>query len=460
MSELLQLSGLEIAERIRKKELSSEELTRFFLERIARHDGQLSSFVTVLRRRALRWAKGKDRQLSKTDTSELPVFHGVPSALKDLVPMRGTPTKLGSRAYRWFVSPFDARVATLYKRGGFVVLGKLATSEFGAMPITEPDIHPPTRNPWNTDYTSGGSSGGTGAAVAAGLLPLAQGSDGGGSIRIPASLCHLYGFKPSLSLVGNLHGRVNKLGMSVMGPLSHTVEDAAAMIDVLRGHAHCHHDRAEATCLSRCRKPPGKLRIRMSCESPIGEVEPEIAEAVKRVGHVLEDLGHRIEPFDMVTVELNEFLPLWQLMLAAVPCIGDFGLQPVTRWLRRPGRKLDVGEVKKQQQQLIDRQLESMGDADVMLTATVPVTPPRVGAFKGLGPEETFAAISSLGALTAPFNISRAPAANIPVGLSAAGLPIGVQIGSRAGNDHLILSLSKQLEEAIPWRGRRAPALR
>jgi amidase len=289
------------------------------------------------------------------------------------------------------------------------------------------------------------------------MLPVAQGSDGGGSVRIPASLCHLYGFKPSLSLLGNLHGPINRLGMSVMGPLTHHVEDAAAMLDVLRGNHHTHKGDDASSCLARMRIAPRPLRIRVSYTSPLGRIEPEMVAATEATARTLESLGHHIETVAMMTVELEDFLPLWQLMIATVPSPAERWLEPVTQWLRRAGRKLDVDAVKRRQRELSARLDTQIGDADVFLTPTVPVTPPRVGSLAHLEPEALFRAVSDLGAFTAAFNISHGPAASLPAGVSSAGVPIGVQIGARPGDDHLLLALSRQLEEAQPWRQRVAP---
>lgn len=459
MTDLLRASALDLAGLVRSGEISSEELTRFFLERIEKYDERLSSFVTVLRRRSVLAARRADQRTRRHAPADLPVFHGVPVGIKDLVPMLGTPTKLGSRAYKWFVSPFDAPAAKRIKRAGFIVLGKLSTSEFGVLPVTEPDIHPPTRNPWNDDHTPGGSSGGSGSAVAAGLIPIAHGSDGGGSVRIPAAFCHLFGFKPSLSLLGNMHGRVNKrLGLSVMGPLSHTVEDAAAMLDVLRGHPDGHLERGGDFCFSQCRQRVRPLRIRMTVETPIGEVAPPIAQAVHRTARLLEELGHHVEQGPMIDGRVEDFLPLWQAQLAGVPTPSDAKLQAITRWLRREGRSLDPQEVSRRHQALEDKVDEFFGEADIALSPTVPIYPPRIGEFDGLEPEALFNAIAPCGAFTALFNVTRGPAANIPAGISPEGLPYGVQLGARVGQDGALLALCKQLEDAMPWRDRHAAA--
>lgn len=454
MTDLHHRSGLEIAEGIRSGDLSSVEATRYFLDRIAEHDGGLSAFVTVLRRRALAAAQRSDRARRRGD--EVPLLSGVPTAIKDLVPMFGTPSKMGSRAYRYFVSPIDALAARRMKAAGLVILGKLATSEFGVLPVTEPDIHPPTRNPWKPAHSAGGSSGGSGSAVAAGFVPFAHGSDGGGSVRIPATLCHLFGFKPSLSLLGNMHGRVNILGMSVMGPLAHTVEDAAALLDALNGETHRGGAVSLGSCLAACQRPVGRLRIRVSTESPVGDVEPEMAEATQVTARLLEELGHDVEPAEMVKSEMAEFMPLWQSMLAAVPSPSERVLQPVTQWLRKAGRQVALADAKSQQKMLAQRIEAIIGDADVLLTPTAPVFAPKIGEHKDLPAPEHFAASARLGEFTAPFNITNGPAVTIPTGISTGGLPIGVQLGARVGDDRRLFALSRQLEEAMPWRQRRA----
>lgn len=445
--DLLRLTALEQAERLRRRELSATDLTRLYLDRIRRHDGRIGAFVNRFERRALHQADRSDRALSHPDRRR--PFLGVPIAIKDLVPIFGTKTMFGSRAYRHFLSPFTGTVARRLEGAGFVTLGKTATSEFGVLPITEPDIHPPARNPWNLAYTPGGSSGGAGAAVAAGLSPIAHGSDGGGSVRIPSAFCHLYGFKPSLVTIGNLHGRVNKLGMSVMGPLARDVSDAAAMLDVMRGDHRL-------TLLGASRRPPHPLKVRMTLDCPVGELDPRIAQAVRQTGELLEDLGHHVEEVAATAVGLDDFLPLWQAQLAAVPVPPPLerSLQPVTRWLRQAGRQLDFDEVEARQERLAAQLAETIGEADVFLSATVPIFPPKVGSLEGLGPREAFEAIAPIGAYTAAFNLSWRPAASLPAGVADDNLPFGVQIAAAAGQDALLLALSRQLEEAMPWRDR------
>src|SRR5215831_5707379 len=230
-SPLLELTALEQAARIRAREVSCVELVRLYLDRIEALNPGLSAFVRVHRWRALAQARRKDAQLRKGAQS-VPPFHGVPIAMKDLNFVRGSVSRFGSRGV-WIPTPVDCHSTASVRLGGFVIVGKTATSELGAMPVTEPDIHPPTRNPWDPERTSGGSSGGAGAAVAAGLLPIAHGSDGAGSVRIPAALNQLYGFKATRGRVANPYGLRDPDILYSCGPLARSVDDAAAMLDVL-----------------------------------------------------------------------------------------------------------------------------------------------------------------------------------------------------------------------------------
>jgi amidase len=441
-SELFAASALAQAEKIRRGELSSLELTRAYLERIARLNPELSAFVRVHRRRALAQARAADAAARRG--GELPPFLGVPTAVKDLNFVRGSVSRFGSRAV-WIPSPVDCRTTASLRRAGFVILGKTATSELGAMPVTEPDVHPPTRNPWDTERTSGGSSGGAGAAVAAALVPIAHGSDGAGSIRIPASLCGLYGFKPTRGRVPNAYGLRDPDILYTCGPLARSVEDAAAMLDVLSGQGEALRPALAAR--------PGRLRIRITIHSQLATTHPEIAEAVQRVAKQLESLGHQLEEGSAPEGSVEEFLPVYQRQMSQAPAFLPGRLQPVTRWLRDAGRSVSGATARSIQHGIAKRILDAMGDADLWLTPTVPVETPRVGELRDLPPAEAFARAALLGVYTAPANITGAPAASLPIGRMAGRWPMGAQLTGRIGQDAVVLAVSRQLEEAMPWRG-------
>ncbi len=452
LDDALALPALAQARAIRAGEVSSRELTAACLERIARRNPQLSAFVSVFTRKARKAAREADERAVRR--GEKPAFLGVPTGIKDLDIVAGTRTRFGSRAYNWFWFPKDGPVTQAVRAGGFVLLGKLATSEFGAMPVTEPDIHPPTRNPWCPERSAGGSSGGSGAAVAAGLVPIAQGSDGAGSIRIPSSFCHLFGYKPSRALIDNPYRRKQALGLTSIGPLAHTVEDGAAFADVLLGRTELG---GAGSLLARCREAPGKLRIALCTESAIGPVHPEVVAAVEEVAACLRGLGHQVEPQPILRAELEDFLPIWQRMLATVPVLYEGWLQPITRWLRAEGRKYGYREALALRDRLARRVLDWFGDYDLWLFPSVAVPPPKIGAWRHLPPAEGFRAAAALGAFTAAFNVSGQPAASLPAGVSAEGWPIGAQLVGRPSGDGTLLALCRQLEEARPWVGRRAP---
>lgn len=228
-------TALDLACAIRDREVSSAELAEEFLQRIRRLDPSTGAFVRTFERRARRAAAAADRALAAPDAVVKGTFFGVPTAIKDIEPVRFSRYQMGSRAYRYFWLPIDGPFVKRYRDAGFVFLGATGTSEFAAMPYVETDIHPPCRNPWSPDHTPGGSSGGAAAAVAAGLVPVAHATDGGGSIRIPASHSHLVGLKPSRGGHHDLLGERNALGMIGINAGSLDVDDTAAVLDVLQG---------------------------------------------------------------------------------------------------------------------------------------------------------------------------------------------------------------------------------
>jgi amidase len=443
-TELLAMSALEQARLIRERKLSSSELVRLYLGRIARHDPALGSFVQVVEEMALSTA----RKMDAMPPGSRGPFHGVPTGIKDLNLARGTFTRMGSKAFRYLFSPVDDVTTAAVRRAGFVILGKLSTSELGAMPITEPDIHHPTRNPWDRGHTSGGSSGGSGTAVAAGLLPIAQASDGAGSIRIPASLCGLVGHKASRNAIPNDYRRIDPIGMIAIGPLGRSVDDVAAMLDVFAGR------RGEGSFFSAAQRVPTGLNVRFTTTSPLGSCTPQIAATVLDVMKRLEGQGHHVEEGPPPEGNVDEVLPIWQRQIARIPLVRDASLQPVTKWLRQTGRFVPDNEVLRRASALATRVNTWFGDADLWVTPTMPIPPPKVGQWRGLGPEETFRAAAVMGAFTALFNLTGQPAISVPAGLSSEGHPIGVQIVGRMGADGLVLAVARQLELEMKWTER------
>ena len=452
MRDVLRKSALEQASMIRRGVLSSVELTEAYLDRIARLNPQIGAFVQVLEVRALQEAKARDRK-----DKDLPPFWGVPTGVKDLNAAKGSYTRMGSRAFERLFSPVDDATVAQLRRAGFVIVGKTATSELGAMPVTEPDIHPPARNPWDPGRTAGGSSGGAGGAVAAGLVPVAQGSDGAGSIRIPAALNHLVGIKPSRGRVENSYGMDDRDILYTCGPLARTVRDAAAMLDAMAGLSvgkpHW-APRPRAPYLESCEEKPPRLKIKVLVTSRFTETDPEIAEAVLATVRLCESLGHVVTQGAEQPGAVDEFLPVWQRLTATAP-VHDWALvQPVTRWLADAGRHVKDEDVLRLCRRMTAQVFEWFGDADVCITPAVGIAPPKVFEWENLPPAEAFARASRLGAFTAAFNVSGQPAVSIPAGMTRAGHPIGLQIAGRPNDEETILRLARQIERERPWDDR------
>jgi amidase len=425
-------SALDLAARLRRRELSSVELVRHCLDTIRRDNAGLGAFVAVAEDRALREARRADDRLARGDRAP---FLGVPVGIKDIDHARGHVTRMGSRAFGWLYAPVDGLITRACRRAGFVVLGKLATSELAILPIID---EPPARNPHLREHYAGGSSGGSAAAVAANMIPIAPGSDGGGSIRIPASFCGLVGWKTSRGALPNPYRTFDTIGLSVIGPIARTPRDAAALGDVLAG---------AAWFAGACDDRVPALRVRVATRSPLVDVDPEVADTTITVARRLAAAGHTVEDAAPIEGSIDEFLPIMAHMVARVPLALGLArrVQPSTRWLHGVGRAVSPEAYRAAAERLAGRVLAWFGDADVVVTPTVGILPPRVGAFAGLSGEDTFRAAAPIGAFTAPFNVSGQPAISIPAGRARSGLPIGVQLVGRPGADRLLLALAEAL---------------
>ncbi len=452
MDEVLDRSALEQAALVRAREIASEELVRWTLDRIDARNEATHAFVELAYERAILEARALDRRHRRG--REHPPFFGVPIAVKDLNLARGLFSRFGSRAFRSFYSVRDDATVSTLREGGFVIVGKTATSELGILPVTETDIHPPCRNAWRRDRTPGGSSGGAGAAVAAGMVPIAQGSDGGGSIRIPSALSGLFGIKSSRGRVRSPFPLPDSWSLAVEGPLGTTVDDVAALLDVMAGiTTSTPHwaPRPPATFLELSRRPPPHLRIRVTTASPLVATDPEIARATRRIGDLLASMGHDVkEGAPLAAADLDRFIPIWAWLSTRAPVVDEAELQPATRFLRALGRSISPELARERTHELGQEVLRWFGDADVWVTPTVAIKTPRVGAFSGDG-ERVFRSSAPMGAFTAPFNVSGQPAVSVPAGLGSDGLPIGVQLAGKPYSEALLLALGRALERAQPW---------
>ena len=449
--------ALEQARLIRTKEVSPLELVQLYLERIERLDGQLGSYFTVMAEQAIADAKAKTEQL--TSNSELPPFFGVPISIKDLYPVAGVPCTYGIAALKQQVAEYDVGMVTRIRQAGFIILGKTATSELGSFPYTEPAGFPPSRNPWNLEYTSGGSSGGAAAAVAGGLCAIAQGSDGGGSIRGPASCCGLVGIKPARGRVSYAPVGDRLSGIAAIGPLARTVADAAALLDVMSGYTTGDPywlPNPNPSFLTATTQPPNSLRIAFTTTvPPIGEANAECQRAVLQVVQLLQEMGHRVEQGCPDFNDLTEpFTTVWQTGVASAGIPKEL-LQPMNQWLLE--KTSSAGEYLQavSQMQIVARRIVAFFERLDVLILPIYLHPTiRVGEWANLSPEETFQKIINWVAPCPPFNASGQPAIALPTGFDSNGLPIGIQIVGRPAAEATIIALAAQLEAAKPWSDR------
>ena len=467
MTELHELDATEQAMALRARDVSSVELVRHHLDRIDRHASTLGAFITITAEQALEQAAAADAALA---AGSAPVFTGVPTAIKDLTPTAGIATSMGSAAFRDVVPPANAHVVDLVQRAGFISLGKTNTPEFGLSSYTDNDVIGPARTPWDTTRNAGGSSGGAAAAVAARLVPLAQGSDGGGSIRIPASSCGIFGFKPSRGRVSVGPSGSDWSGLAGDGPLSRTVRDAAALLDVMARPmpGDLRPLPAPATPFAEhVRRSPGRLRIARWSATHLDGIAPgpDAIAAWEKASHLLESLGHEIvdiaNPFPAALEP--QFNVIWSSGIASAPLPPDVDaqLRANTRYWRERGSRASAIDLVRAMQFLEATTREvvtGLGEFDAMLTPTLALPPQPVEWFNESGdPAEDHHRELLYTPYTALYNMSGQPAASLPLHWSEDGLPIGVMLAAHPGQDGLLFSLCAQVEAAAPWHGSLPP---
>lgn len=439
--ELMAQSALDQALALRRGEVTCEALTAAYLARIAARDAGLGAFVHVNAERALRAASMLDRARRRDPRAPRGPLWGLPTGLKDLHFTAGFPAQMGSRAWRHLRAPADDVTSRTVRRADLVIVGKLSTSELAILPFVETDLAPPTRNPWDRERTAGGSSGGSGAAVAGGLVPIAPGSDGAGSIRIPAAFCGLVGHKATRGLVPNPHDAMDPIRISVIGPLARSVPDAAALLDTLGGFPE------GAGLLAACRQTPPRLRVVVSTESPIVDCHPDAQRAVGQVARVLAELGHRVQDGPPLAGSVAEFIPIFQYLVAHTPVLAPRYLQPTTQWLRDAGKQVDQRTALAARDTITARVDAHFADMDVWLTPTVAVLPFAVGELAACSAGERFDRAAVMGAWTAAFNASGNPALTLPVLVN--GRPVGVQLVGKRGDDGRLLALGRMVLEVL-----------
>ena len=472
--ELSKLDTIDLASKIRNREISPAEAIQASIDRIEALDGELNAVVTRRFERALKDAAG-----------EIPdgPFKGVPFLLKDLrTSSADEPMHLGNKALKEidYISPTESDLARRYREAGFIVIGRTNTPEFGLVGTTEPESYGPCRNPWNTDYGTGGSSGGAAAAVASGMVPSANASDGGGSIRIPAAMCGLVGLKPS-------RGRVpmgpfqDEWGLSIQHVVSRTVRDSAAILDASAiptlGDGVVAPD-VGRPYINALGKDFGRLRIGIWAESPRDELEinPECRQSAYDTAKILEGLGHIVEESHPKTLDDQSigarFSAVWMaganLTLRSLEHllgreVTKDDVELATWAMAEYGSKTSGLEVLQAQAAMAETR---RGTArwwedgwDLLLTPTTLQPPPRIGDLTSTPEEPMRNSLRSIpyAAFTSFFNVSGQPAISLPINNTSDGLPIGVQLVAAYGREDLLFGVSAQLEAEVGCANRLPP---
>ncbi|NER35714.1 MAG: amidase [Oscillatoria sp. SIO1A7] len=450
--------ALELARLIRNKEISPLEITQLYLDRIEKYNSKLGSYFTVSAELAIADARAKTEELTKSDPLERPPFFGVPTAIKDLNPVAGVARCSGVAALQNKIEERDDGIVTRIKEAGFTILGKTATSQVGSLPYTEPPGFPPARNPWNPDYTPGGSSGGAAAAVAAGLCAIAQGSDGGGSVRGPAFCCGLVGIKPSRGRISYAPMGDCLSGIATNGILARTVADAAAMLDAISGYVtgdpYWLPDPDPSFLASATNSNSDRLRIAFSTAiPPVGEADSTCARPVENTAQLLDSLGHYVKPACPDFSGLIEpFITVWQASVnySGIPAPL---LEPMNQWLLERGNAVSSGKYLEavSKMQIAAREVVAFFENfDILVLPVYLQSAVRVGEWAALSPEETLEKIINWVAPCPPFNASGQPAIALPVGFES-GLPVGVQLVGRPAAESTLFALAAELEAANPW---------
>lgn len=465
--ELLYRPGLELARMVREREVSPVELTELALARIDAVNPKLNAMVLVDADGAR--VAAKDAEARAVAGGDLPPFLGVPIAIKDLHLTAGMRTTFATAAMAQFVPSFDAEHVRRLRAAGFVFLGKTNVPEFGTAPHSESRLLGQTRNPWDLARIPGGSSGGAAAAVSAGMIPLADASDGAGSTRIPASLCGLFGLKPARGRVSNapLFGDL-VMGLVTPGPITRHVADAAAMLDVMAGYVagdpHWAPPPAR-TFLREARTEPGALRIGVVTGWPgTGQlVSAEELLATVDLGRLLETFGHTVEPLRLAVPDQIEelFTDLWTAGLAANPVPLE-SLEPFNQHLAARGAAVS-GPKLLQSFAALQMHCRAIVAAtlpyDAVLYPTVTHVPFVVGELAELHPEEAYERAAAFVGMTPLANLTGQPAVTMPVGSSYLQLPIGVSALGRPADEATLLRLAAQVEAATGWAAQRPPHL-
>lgn len=440
----------EVGERLRNRELSPVELTRAILERTERLDGPLNAFITITREHALTQARLAEKAI--VAGHYLGPLHGIPISLKDLYQTVGIKTTGGSKILADWVPTTDATVTRRLSLAGAILIGKNNLHEFAYGGTNENPHYGPARNPWNHERITGGSSGGSAGAVAAGLGYASMGSDTGGSIRLPAALCGVVGVKPTYGLVSRAGVLPLSWSLDHCGPLTRTVEDAALILNAIAGHDDADPASADRVTPDLTIALDGRIRgfrVGLLSEYLGADVHPEVAKAVRAACQVLEQLGATVQEVSVPEVAYDAAAGLSILMAEATAIHerwlrdrrAEYGPDVLERLTR--GERLTATQYLKGQQArrvLVDRFKTVFEQIDVLVTPTTPILAPTIAESRGAE------ALRLLLGYTRLFNVLGLPTLSVPCGVSTTGLPIGLQIAGRPFEEATILRVAHAYE--------------
>jgi amidase len=471
MPALLRRSALELGRMVAAGDVGARELVEASLARIEAADPAINAFTLVD-------AEGALASADAVKPGDERPFAGVPIAIKDLfAPVAGLRMSQGSDLLGNYTPDYDSALVRRFREAGFVIVGRTAAPEFGIPPITEPRRFGATRNPWNTDRTPGGSSGGAAAAVAAGMVPVAHGSDGGGSIRIPAACCGLVGLKPARNRISRAPDIGEHL-LSTDGALTRTVADSAALLDVMAGYETGDANWAPPPpepFAATAGRGPGRLRIGLALDPPIeADLDPLAERAVRDVGALLTSLGHDVRevtaPWKGADL-LSTFTVLWAsnvaLSVAHAQLVGgrtatQENVEPLTWELYQRGlshSSVELLGATAVLQRFARSVVALWSELDVLITPALARRPVRIGELDTGGPDPMagFLEGGQFTPYTAALNVTGQPAVSVPLFHGDDGLPLAVQMIGPPAGEALLLALAHQLEQARPWADRVPP---
>ncbi|KQV05957.1 amidase [Leifsonia sp. Root112D2] len=469
MAELHDLSAHEQWLALQRGEIDPVQLTEHYLARIERLNPEFGAFVTVTPDAARERARTVRRDVAKT----APLW-GLPFGDKDLWLRAGVHAGFGSRLFADFVPDTSDEIVETLDAAGGVSLGKTNTPEFGLPAYTESLAAPPARNPWDVTRGSGGSSGGAATAVASGMLPFAPGSDGGGSIRIPAAACGLVGLKPSRGLVPGGSGIAALAGLPVAGPLARTVADAALLLDGMIARVggridHHYTLRAPgdgAPLLAAAVRGEGRYQLGVMTTSAWDDaydirIAPEARAALDEAVSAFTAMGHGMEEtaLEPDATYAPAFRTIWQAGAANIPAEGEAErlLEPLTQWLLHRGRELSARQLAESLGALTAYErsfIHQLSRFDAVLTPAMAMTPRPLGFFDAEDGEHNFEQQVQYTPFTSMVNVSGVPAITLPISMTEEGLPMGVQLIGRPGGEATLLALGAQLERRVRWQQR------